>query len=100
MRPDIEGAIRIAWSADPYETIKVLAPRRGREELEEFARGVADEALLERTVHDLRVALRQRFDGTFDLETREARVRSDASEEEAHILVTVHPPRTEGDPDF
>ena len=40
-------------------------------QLEDFARGVADIALLERTLPDLRVALQQRFPGAFDLLTDE-----------------------------
>ena len=40
-------------------------------ELEAFARGVADVALLERTLPDLRVALRRRYPGAFDLHTHE-----------------------------
>jgi hypothetical protein len=97
--PDISGAVRIAWAGDGYESISVAAPRRGRDELDEFASGVADEALLNRTLHDLRTALRRRFDGTFDIEGRDARRLGTGSREEPHVLVTLHPPHGEPNPD-
>ncbi|HET7676750.1 MAG TPA: hypothetical protein VFK38_02780 [Candidatus Limnocylindrales bacterium] len=93
-RPDIESAVRIAWTAEGYETITVLAPRRSREELDNFARGVADEALLNRSLHGLRSALRQRFDGTFEFDHR----RRDG-EGRPIVLVKLHPPRGQPNPD-
>ena len=99
MTPDISGAIRIAWSSDGFESIRVAAPRRTRAELDEFARGVADEALLNRTVSDLRAALRRRFLGTFDFEVRDERRLGPASRDTPHVLVTLHPPRGEPNPD-
>ena len=69
LQPD--GSIAIAWHADGYEAILVRARFRPPRELEGFARGVADVALLERSLPDLRVALRRRFPGAFDLHTLE-----------------------------
>jgi hypothetical protein len=99
MTPDISGAVRIAWAGDGFESIRVVAPRRRQAELDEFARGVADEALLNRTVHDLRAALRARFGGTFDLDARDARRLGAAARDAPHVLVTLHPPRGEPNPD-
>ena len=99
MTPDISGAIRIAWAGDGYDSIRVVAPRRTRAELDEFARGVADEALLNRTAHDLRAALRRRFDVTFDFDARDARRLAATAGDAPHILVTLHPPRGEPNPD-
>lgn len=99
MKPDISGAVRIAWAGEGFESIRVSAPRRDRHELDEFARGVADEALLNRTVQDLRAALRRRFDGTFDLDARDARRLAAGSPDEPHVVVTLHPPRGEPNPD-
>ena len=99
MRPDISGAVRIAWSGEGYEQIRVVAPRRSRQELDDFARGVADEALLNRTLQDLRSALRRRFDGTFDVDGRDARRLGRNPTDEPHVLVTLHPPRGEPNPD-
>ena len=66
---EADGSIRIAWLADGYEAVLVRAPFRTREELADYARGIADEALFERTVASLRVALRARYPGAFDLVT-------------------------------
>jgi hypothetical protein len=85
---ELDGSVRIAWSAEEHDTIRVYAPRRPPEELTAFARRVADHALLNRTVRDLRVALRHEFDGTFDIESRRSRV-GDAP----FVFVRLHPPR-------
>ena len=89
-----DGSVRIAWQADGYEAIHVTARFRQRAELEEYARGVADAALFERTVHDLRVALRRMFPGSFDLTTREP------SGGPRRVVIAFHPPRGEGRPDL
>jgi hypothetical protein len=88
-----DGSVRIAWQADGFEAIHVLARFRERSELEAFARGVADAALFERTVADLRVALRKAFPGAFDLTTREPASGT------ARVVIQFHPPRREGRPD-
>jgi hypothetical protein len=88
-----DGSVRIAWDADGYEAIHVVARFRPREELEAFARDVADAALFERTLPDLRVALRATHPGAFDLSTREP------ADGPNRVVVSFHPPRREGRPD-
>ena len=88
-----DGSVRIAWFADGFEAILVRARFRPRGHLEAFARGVADIALLERTLPDLRRALRNRFPGAFDLSTHEL------STSPWHVIVTFHPPPGDPNPD-
>jgi hypothetical protein len=88
-----DGSIVIAWQADGFASIAVRARFRPREELEALARGVADVALLERSLHDLRVALTRDFPGDFDLLTREPAGRP------GEVVVSFHPPRGEPNPD-
>jgi hypothetical protein len=87
---EADGSVRIAWQADGYEAIHVLARFRERAELERYAMTVADLALLERTLADLRVALRDAFPGAFDLSTREP------AGQPWRVVVSFHPPRREG----
>ena len=47
---EADGSVRIAWKADGYEAIQVRARFRSREELADYARGIADEALFDRTL--------------------------------------------------
>ncbi|MFN8619543.1 MAG: hypothetical protein U0869_02195 [Chloroflexota bacterium] len=89
-----DGSVRIAWQADGYEAIHVHARFRERDELEAYARGVADAALFERTVADLRVALRKAYPGEFDLSTKEPASGA------WRVDVRFHPPRREGRPDL
>lgn len=91
LQPD--GSIRIAWQAERYDAIHVRARFRPREELDGFAREVADVALLERTLADLRTALRARFPGAFDLVTQESVSRP------WKVIVSFHPPPGEPNPD-
>lgn len=88
-----DGTISIAWHADGFEAIVVRARFRGREELEAYARGVADVALLERTLADLRRGLWAAYPGAFDLVTRE---RQGAGHQ---VVVSFHPPRGKPNPD-
>jgi hypothetical protein len=92
---EIDGTETIAWDADGFLAIKVSAPRRSRAELTEFARGVADVALLERTLVRLQGGLRERFPGAFDL-LPQRHVREG---EVPHVLVRLHPPKGEPNPD-
>lgn len=85
--------MRIDWQADGFSAIVVRAPFRTRLELEDFAQGVADVALLERTLPDLRTALRARYPGAFDLLTDEP------VEAPWRVIVRFHPPRGEPRPD-
>lgn len=89
-----DGSVRIAWDADGYEAIHVLARFRQRDELEAYARRVADAALFERTLPDLRSALRTAFPGEFDLSTRTP------ADGPNRVVVSFHPPRREGRPDL
>ena len=88
-----DGSIRIAWQADGFEAIFVWARFRPSAELEDFAMGVADVALLERTLPDLRNALRKTYPGAFDLVTDEPISRA------GRVIVSFHPPRGEPNPD-
>ncbi len=91
LQPD--GSIRIAWQADGFEAIFVRARFRPAVELDLFARGVADVALLERTLPDLRTELRKRYPGEFDLVTDEP------VSQPGHVVVSFHPPRGKPNPD-
>jgi hypothetical protein len=93
--PELDGSVVIAWEAEGYRQIRVTGWRRSREELTDFARGVADVALLNRSVPTLRTALRERFGGTFDLDARTARDRIS----EPQVLVSMHPPKGEPNPE-
>ena len=88
-----DGSIRIAWHADGFEAIHVRARFRAPEELAAWARGIADEALLERTLQGLRARLRDRYPGAFDLTTRET------ADSPGTVIVTFHPPRGTPRPD-
>lgn len=88
-----DGTIRIAWHADGFEAIIVRARFRPPREVEAFASRVADVALLERTLPDLRTALRKRFPGEFDLVTDEPRSAP------GRVIVSFHPPPGEPNPD-
>jgi hypothetical protein len=90
---ELDGSVRIAWLADGFEAILVRARFRPRREVEAFARGVADVALLERTLPDLRRALRSRFPGAFDLVTHESAASP------WQVIVSFHPPPGEPNPD-
>ena len=95
MLGEMDGSVRIDWSADQAELIRVYAPRRDTEELTAFARRVADHALLNRTVADLRSALRAEFDATFDLEERDP----EGADAKGYVVVTLHPPQGLPNPD-
>ena len=88
-----DGSIRIAWQADGFEAIFVRARFRPAWELDDFAAGVADVALLERTLPDLRTALRKHYPGAFDLLTDEPMSAP------GRVIVSFHPPRGEPNPD-
>jgi hypothetical protein len=88
-----DGSIRIAWLADGFEAILVRARFRPSEQLAGFARGVADVALLERTLVGLRTALRERFPGAFEL------ITSEPASAPRHVIVSFHPPPGEPNPD-
>jgi hypothetical protein len=97
--PDLRAGVRIAWAADGYTSIRVVAPRRPHLELDAFASGVADEALVNRDLRALRSALRRRFDGTFDIDTRQRGMDLGGGPDEPYVLVRLHPPKGEPNPD-
>jgi hypothetical protein len=88
-----DGSMRIAWQADGYEAIIVRARFRSVEQVRDYATGVADVALLERTLPDLRVALRKRYPGAFDLLT------SEPASAPWQVIVSFHPPKGQPNPD-
>jgi hypothetical protein len=88
-----DGSIQIAWNADRFEAIFVRARFRPPKELAAYASGVADVALLERTLPELRTALRKRYPGAFDLVTREPMSAP------WQVIISFHPPRGEPNPD-
>jgi len=88
-----DGSIRIAWQADGYEAIFVRARFRPAPDLAELARTVADVALLERTLHDLRSALRKHYPGQFDLVTDEPVSQA------GRVIISFHPPPGQPNPD-
>lgn len=90
---DLTDAVSLAWSADGFDAIAVQAPWRPRAELDAFARGVADIALLDRSFADLRTGLRRAYPGAFDLEI----MRDDRWGR--HVVVRFHPPKGEPNPD-
>jgi hypothetical protein len=91
LQPD--GSMRIAWKADGFESIDVRARFRPAAELAAYAKTVADVALLERTLPDLRTALRRAYPGQFDLVTDEPATRP------WRVIVSFHPPPGEPNPD-
>lgn len=88
-----DGSIEIAWHSERFEAIFVRARFRPSVELESYASGVADVALLERTLPDLRTALRKRYPGEFDLLTSEPQAAP------WQVIISFHPPRGEPNPD-
>ena len=91
MEPD--GSIRIAWNAHGYEAIHVYARFWPQAQVTDFARGVADAALVNRTVADLRRDLRARFPGMLEIEA------PDADAPDRRVRISFHPPRGQPNPD-
>ena len=89
----LDGSRRIAWLADGFEAIDVYARWRDPHELEAFARGVADAALMNRTLPDLRVALRSAYPGEFEL------VPHPHDRSGARVVVRFYPPPGTPNPD-
>lgn len=63
-----DGSVRIAWLADGFESIHVYARFWPPGEAAVRAAAVADVALTNRNLHDLRRGLRQRFGAGFSLQ--------------------------------
>ena len=88
-----DGSVRIAWQADGYVAIHVYARFWPKEALADYARGVADAALTNRSLPDLRRALRARYPGAFEIEA------PDADAPDRRVRIVFHPPRGEPNPD-
>lgn len=83
-----DGSIRIAWNAEGFEAIHVYARFWPHDELSRRAQEVADVALMNRTVHDLRRGLRARFSAAdFDLQS------PDEDAPDRRVAVFFAPPR-------
>lgn len=89
----LDGSVRIAWNADGFEAIDVYGRWRSRQELETFARDVADAALMNRTEADLRTALRRAHPGEFEL------VPHPHDRPLPRLVVRLHPPAGKPNPD-
>ena len=88
-----DGSIRIAWQAEGFDAIHVYARFWPADEVQRRARGVADVALTNRTVHDLRRGLRQRFGGVFSLQA------PDEDAPDRRVAVFFDPPLGEPNPE-
>jgi hypothetical protein len=88
-----DGSVRIAWEADGYVAIHVYARFWPTETLNDYARAVADIALTNRTVAEVRRALRSRFPGDFEMEA------PDADAPDQRVRISFRPPRGEPNPD-
>ncbi len=88
-----DGSVRIAWNADGYEAIHVYARFWPSGVVAERALGVADVALTNRTVHDLRVGLRDLFGAAFQLQA------PDEDAPDRRVAIFFDPPRGKPNPD-
>ena len=93
-RMESDGSVRIDWIADGFEAIHVYARFWPRGEVQLRARAVADVALTNRTLHDLRRGLRQIFGGSFQLRA------PDLVAAERRVAIFFDPPVGEPNPDF
>jgi hypothetical protein len=88
-----DGSVRIAWNAEGFEAIHVYARFWPSSVVAERAQDVADVALTNRTVHDLRRGLRARFGGEFQLQA------PDEDAPDRRVAIFFDPPRGEPNPD-
>lgn len=88
-----DGSVRIAWNTDGYEAIHVYARFWPSAEVHRRAREVADVALTNRTVHELRRVLRQQLGGIFELRA------PDADAPDRRVAIFFDPPRGTPNPD-
>ncbi len=88
-----DGSVRIAWAAEGFEAIHVYARFWPADEVSRRASGVADVALINRTVHDLRRGLRALYGGSFQLRA------PDEAAPDRRVAVFFDPPRGEPNPD-
>lgn len=85
--------MRIAWLADGFVAIHVYARFWPSDEVARRASGVADVALTNRTVHDLRRGLRQQFGANFSLQA------PDEDAPDRRVAVFFDPPVGPGNPE-
>jgi len=85
--------VRIYWQVEGFDAIHVYARFWPSEEVQRRASAVADVALTNRTVHDLRRGLRQRFGGTFSLQA------PDEDAPDRRVAVFFDPPAGVPNPD-
>jgi hypothetical protein len=91
---EADGSVRIGWHAEGYVAIHVYARFWPRSEMDRFAQRVADVALTNRTVADLRRGLRGELGGSaFEMEA------PDADAPDRRVRISFHPPRGEPNPD-
>lgn len=88
-----DGSVRIAWTADGFEAIHVYARFWPSTVVAERAQSVADVALTNRTVHDLRRGLRASFGGCFQLQA------PDENAPDRRVAIFFDPPAGEPNPD-
>lgn len=89
-----DGSVRIEWNAEGFEAIHVYARFWPSAVVAERAHDVADVALTNRTVHDLRRGLRAQFGGTFQLQAP-----VDAAPDR-RVAIFFDPPRGTPNPDI
>ena len=90
---EADGSVRIAWNADGFDAIHVYARFLPSTEVSRRAQEVADVALTNRTVHDLRRGLRALFGGGFQLQA------PDEDAPDRRVAVFFDPPRWTPNPD-
>lgn len=90
---EADGSVRIAWTAEGYVAIHVYARFWPQSQLGDYASAVADAALINRTVADLRRALRREFGGALEIEA------PDADAPDQRVAVRFNPPRGVPNPD-
>lgn len=88
-----DGSVRIHWQADGFEAIHVYARFWPSGEVQRRAQTVADVALTNRTVHDLRRGLRLHFGGGFQLQA------PDEDAPDRRVAIFFDPPRGVPNPD-
>ncbi len=89
-----DGSTRIHWQAEDYVAIHVYARFWPPDEAARFAQQVADVALTNRTVADLRRSLRRDLGGSaFEMEA------PDADAPDRRVRISFHPPRGAPNPD-
>ncbi|HUP83504.1 MAG TPA: hypothetical protein VM284_04870 [Candidatus Limnocylindria bacterium] len=88
-----DDSVRIAWLADGFVAIHVYARFWPSAEVASRAADVADIALTNRTLHDLRRGLRQRFGSGFSLQA------PDEDAPDRRVAVFFDPPIGPANPD-